>query len=470
MLIVLSFARRECCRQVTGWKTNQVIAKLIFSFNENRCILSLTRIDKQYKIGHQMDRELPLNKTTTPAAPFPTASRPAAQTRTARIDAVAAHPVWGLLLLAAILGVILLVTYEIALPISVWIQHVLADWVGGLMLAWLAAAPAVLRVLLVDGLLAGMGTAFSFLPVLLVFFLALALLEETGYLLRASVVMDRYLHRLGLPGTACVPLSMAFGCNTPAVMGCRMLRDRRSRLLTMLLIPFVPCTSRLAAIIFLTPIFFGARAPLVIWVLIVINLLVLVLTARFARQVSPRRRAAQDALRLPGYRLPTLKGIAAYVWKNIREFMIKVGTLIPILSLIVWALSYFPHGDMQTSYLAGLGRLLLPAGSLVGIGDWRFIVALLASFISKENSIAVLGILFAGSGDGAFIQQIAAVLTPAAALAFLVMQMLFVPCAATVAAIRHESGRKPALMSIGLMLLVSLVVGGAVFQVGRLVL
>jgi ferrous iron transport protein B len=387
---------------------------------------------------------------------------------TARIDALAAHPVWGIACLIAILGVILLVTYQVALPVSIWIQHLLVDGLGGLALVLLATAPEVLRVLVIDGLLAGMGTAFSFLPVLFVFFTALALLEESGYLLRASVVMDRYLKRLGLPGSACVPLSMAFGCNTPAVLGCRMLRDRRSQILTTLLIPFVPCTSRLAAIIFLTPIFFGARAPLVTWGLIVINLLVLISMASFVHKVSPRPVVRDFPARLPDYRLPTLKGILVYIWKNISEFMVKVGTLIPILSLIVWALSYFPAGDMQTSYLAGFGRWLLPVGGWVGITDWRFIVALLTSFISKENSIAVLGILFsASSGEGTFLTQIAAVLSPSSALAFLVMQMLFVPCAATVVAIRHESGRKSALLSVGLMLLISLVVGGVIYQFGR---
>lgn len=414
-----------------------------------------------------------MNKTTTgPTFPLPSAhQRTANNPLTARIDAVAAHPVWGIACLIGILGVILLVTYQIALPASVWIQHLLVNSVGSLTRSALAAAPEVLRVLVVDGLLAGMGTAFSFLPVLLVFFTALAFLEETGYLLRASVVMDRYLIRLGLPGSACVPLSMAFGCNTPAVLGCRMLCDRRSQVLTMLLIPFVPCTSRLATIIFLAPIFFGARAPLVTWGLIVINLLVLMTTASFVHKLSPHPVNTGFTLRLPDYRAPTLKGILTYIWKNISEFMIKVGTLIPVLSLFVWALSYFPSGDMHTSYLAALGRWLLPVGGWVGISDWRFIVALLASFISKENSIAVLGILFAGSSaDGAFLSQIAAVLTPASALAFLVMQMLFVPCAATVAAIRHESGRKPALLSIGLMLLISLVVGGVVYQLGKMVL
>lgn len=398
---------------------------------------------------------------------------------TARIDRWVTHPLWGIAILVLILGVILLVTYEIALPMSVWMQKALVNSLGQLVLTWMAAAPEVLRVLVVDGLLAGMGTAFSFLPVLLVFFTALAFLEESGYLLRASVVTDRYLHRLGLPGSACVPLSMAFGCNTPAVLGCRsIVPDRRSQVLTMLLIPFVPCTSRLAAIIFLTPIFFGARAPLVTWSLIVINLLVLVVTAGILGRSRQQRPQKTFLPHLPDYQLPGARGIFNYVWKNVSEFMQKVGKLIPLLSLVVWALSYFPHGDMHTSFLANGGRMLLPVARLVGLEDWRFVVALLASFVSKENSIAVLGILFAGSAAGsgaeavpsALLDQIAAALTPASAMAFLVMQMLFVPCAATLAAIRSESGRKPALVSLGLMLAVSLLVGSLMYQLGRVLL
>ena len=384
-----------------------------------------------------------------------------------KIDRVLTHPFWGLLILIGILGLALGLTYAAALPASAWIYRSVVLSLNANLTTALSASPEWLRGMVVDGILAGAGTVLSFIPVLLIFFTILAVLEASGYLARASRVTDRYLLLLGLPGHACIPLSMGFGCNTSAILGCRILDDRRSRLLTMLLVPFIPCTSRLAVIAFLTPAFFGSAAGWITWGLVSVNLLVLGAVGFFVNRLARRKRVLVHHPKLPPVRLPALRAVVRYIWANTAEFLTKAGTLILVFSVFTWALSYFPTGNVEDSYLAYLGRFLAPIGAWAGLDDWRFIVALLSSLVAKENSIATLGVLFPVVAGGPELSaQVAQVLSPAARLAYLVIQMLFIPCAGTLTAIRQESGSwKLAAVVIGLMLCISMLVSVAVYQV-----
>ncbi|HEY9075070.1 MAG TPA: nucleoside recognition domain-containing protein [Anaerolineaceae bacterium] len=409
-------------------------------------------------------------------SPPTTAERALIHAGRSSLDRWVLHPFWGLVILVAILGLAMLATFGLALPVSSYLQNNLVASLRDTLTGMLTDAPDWLRELLTHGLLGGLGTALSLAPVLLVLFVVLGFLEESGYLVRASLVMDRYLRRLGLPGRACVPLSMGFGCNTSAVAGCRILPDRRSRLLTMLLVPFIPCTSGLASITFLTPTLFGKSASLVTWGLISLSLLLLILTAKLVGWLHPPKTPAIlqpsfPANRLPAYHLPRGRQVIQYVWANMSEFLVKkLGVQIVVLSTLVWSLSYFPNGSMESSYLAAISRWLEPAGAMIGVHDWRFIVALITSIFSRENSIAVLGVLFAShSGEIAFSAQISAALTPAAGLAYLTVQRLFIPCANSLVAIRQDSGslRLP-LMSIGLMLIISISMGMLVYRLALL--
>jgi ferrous iron transport protein B len=386
----------------------------------------------------------------------------------ARLDRIFTHPFWGLVTLIFILGITLTLTYSAALPVSNWLYRQLVLALGTALRSALHLSPDWLRSMLVDGILAGTGTVLSFIPILIVFFSILCLLEESGYLARASRVTDSYLRRLGLPGKACIPLSMGFGCNTSAILSCRILEERRARLLTMLLVPFVPCTSRLAVIAFLTPAFFGAAAVWVTWGLISVNLLTLAVIGYMVNRAAGRKWPAVGTYALPPYQIPSLRALLRYTGRNTGEFLAKAGSLILLFSVAIWALSYFPDGYIESSYLARFGRTLAPLGRWAGLDDWRFIVALLSSLVTKENIIAVIGVLFplaAGSTD--LSTQVAMVLSPAARLAFLAIQMLFIPCAGTLAAIRQESGSwKLATAVVGIMLIISLVAGTLVFQIG----
>ncbi|MEJ2209497.1 MAG: ferrous iron transport protein B [Anaerolineae bacterium] len=388
-------------------------------------------------------------------------------TLTERLDRWATHPLWGLLILAGILGLVFWLTFALGTPLQNWLDTYVVGGLASAAAGWLAGAPAWLQGLVVDGIIAGVGTVASFLPILIIFFVVLAALEDTGYMARAAYVMDRFMHLMGLHGKSFMPLFLGFGCNVPAVMGARIIDSRRARLLTILLAPLVPCAARLAVIVFLAPIFFGAAATLVAWGLIATSLVILAVVGVLINRFVLRGERAAFIMELPLYHRPNLHSIGIQVWHNSNEFLKKAGSLILIMSIVVWALSVLPHGEIETSYLAGAGKALVPVGALMGL-DWRMLVALLTSVVAKENSIATMGILY-GSAGGSLETALAGVLTAPAALAFLLVQMLFIPCVGTVAAIRQETHSWGwTAFSVGLLLAISLSGGILVYQVASL--
>ena len=388
-------------------------------------------------------------------------------TLTERLDRWATHPLWGLLILAGILGLVFWLTFALGTPLQGVLDTYVVGGLANAASAWLAGAPAWLQGLVVDGVIAGAGTVASFLPILVLFFAVLATLEDTGYMARAAYVMDRFMHLMGLHGKSFMPLFLGFGCNVPAVMGARIIDSRRARLLTILLAPLVPCAARLAVIVFLAPIFFGAAATLVAWGLIATSLIVLAVVGVLINRFVLKGERAAFIMELPLYHRPNARSIGIQVWQNSAEFLKKAGSLILVMSIVVWALSVLPHGEIETSYLASAGKALVPVGALMGL-DWRMLVALLTSVVAKENSIATMGILY-GSAGGSLEAALVGVLTAPAALAFLLVQMLFIPCVGTVAAIRQETHSWGwTAFSVGLLTVISLSGGIVVYQVASL--
>lgn len=395
---------------------------------------------------------------------------------TDRIDRVATHPLWGLIVLLAALAALFAVTYSVAGPatsaLSELISGAFSDWLRDV----LGGAPGWLSGLIVDGVVAGAGTVLSFVPILIIFFAALGLLEDVGYMARTAYVMDRYMHWMGLHGKSCMPLLLGFGCNVPAILGTRIIEERRARLLTMILTPFVPCAGRLAVLTFLGAAFFGRAAPWAMAALVGGNLVLLGLIGMGINKLIFKGERSAFIMEMPLYHTPNVRTIGLYVWRNTWAFVKKAGTLIVIMSAVVWALSSYPGPDEGDSVLAVVGRFLEPVGGLMGLGDWRLIVALVSGFVAKENSVATLGVLFgsgaaeaAGATGAGLAAKVAAVLTPAAATAFLVVQMTFLPCVATVAAFRQESRSwRWTGASVGLTLVVAFVLGVVVYQVGSL--
>jgi ferrous iron transport protein B len=393
-------------------------------------------------------------------------------TRTERLDRVATHPFWGLVFLLAMFGAVFWFTYTLATPISNWLSRSvlgLLDAAAGAVLAW---APPWLFSFVSDGLIHGVGTVFTFLPILIIFFATLGILEDVGYLSRGAYVMDRFMHLMGLHGKSFLPLFLGFGCNVPAVLGTRIIEERRARYLTILLAPLVPCTARLAVIAFLAPAFFGGAAALVSWSIVALNLLVLAVVGIVVHRVAFHGEHTAFIMELPLYHVPNARTVGLYIWNNTVEFVKKAGTLILIASVAVWALSAFPGRGVEESVLASAGRWLEPAGRWMGLGDWRMIVALLTSFVAKENIVATLGILYGtGESTAGLANQVGMLLVPAARVAFLVAMMLFVPCLATTATIKQETGSwRWTAASILLLLGISLGAGVVVYQIGRLVI
>jgi ferrous iron transport protein B len=285
---------------------------------------------------------------------------------------------------------------------------------------------------------------------------------------RAAYVMDRFMHSMGLHGRSFLPLFLGFGCNVPAVIGTRIIDARRPRLLTIALAPLIPCSARMVVIAFLAPIFFGKSATLVSGGLILLNLAVFAVIGVAINQLMFKGESAAFIMELPLYHVPNWRTIAMGVWQRTVEFFRKAGTIIVIVSVILWALSSFPGETVQESVLAQFGRWLEPVGSLMGLG-WKAMLAMLTSFLAKENAIATLAVLY-GEGQGDLSQALGAVITPAAGLSFMVAQMLFIPCAATVAAIWQETRSwRWTGFSVGLLLAISIGAGTLVFQVARLV-
>ncbi len=390
---------------------------------------------------------------------------------TDRIDRVATHPLWGLLILIAALGLMFWITYTVANPAA----KALSSFVSGDLSAWLhellAWAPAWLSGIVIDGMVAGAGTVLSFIPILVIFFAALGLLEDVGYMARTAYVMDRYMHWMGLHGKSCMPLLLGFGCNVPAILGTRIIEDRKARMLTMMLTPFVPCTGRLAVLAFLAPAFFGDAAAWAVMALVGGNLILLAVVGVTVNKVAFKGERSAFIMEMPLYHVPNARTIGLYVWRNTQAFIRKAGTVIVLVSAIVWVLANYPGDEPSESVLGVIGQALEPFFSLMGLGDWRLIVALLSSFVAKENSVATLGVLFGSdpSATAGLAAEVAAVLTTAAAAAFLVVQMTFIPCVATVAAIKNESRSwRWTGANLGLMLVVAMFMGIIVYQVGSL--
>jgi ferrous iron transport protein B len=383
---------------------------------------------------------------------------------TDRIDRWAAHPLWGLVILAGILGLVFGLTFTIGAPLQTWLDSQVVGGISAFASQALARAPFWLRGLVVDGVIGGVGSVLTFLPILVIFFAAFGLLEDMGYMARAAYVMDNVMHLMGLHGKSFLPLFLGFGCNVPAVMGTRVIESWPARLLTILIAPLVPCTARMAVVAFLAPAFFGANALWVSWGLVLLTLLVLVASGALLNLVLFKGERSAFIMEMPLYHFPNWRTIGLLVWQRVLSFVHKAGTTILAISVVIWALSVLPGGELETSFLAQFGRLLEPLGRWMGL-DWRLMVALITTFPAKENAIATLGVLLGSDPQAGLAQSVAAEFSTASGLSFLVVTMLFVPCLATVAVIRQETNSwRWTLLNLAMLLVISIAGGSLVYH------
>ncbi len=381
---------------------------------------------------------------------------------TDRIDHLLTRPVIGIPVLLGILGIIFTATFEVGFPAQKGLEYLISaigQWIDGSF----SFAPHWIRGLLVNGIIGGVGSILTFVPLLVIFFTAMAFLEDVGYMARAAFVMDRFMHIIGLHGKSFLPMCLGFGCNVPSVMGARIVESQKARLLTIFLTPFVPCTGRLAAMTFISAAIFGNKALTVSWSLVALNIFALGIAGLIIGRVFLRGEPVPFIMELPLYHRPDLKTIGMVVWSRTTAFIRKAGTVILIFSLVIWCLSNIPTGRIETSILAWIGHKVEFLGAPMGF-DWKMMVALLSSIVAKENAIASLGILY-NVGEQGLRVVLPTVISHSSALAFLVVLMIFIPCVPTITVMKQEmESWKWFILSIVFMLLLSLTGGVAAFH------
>lgn len=392
---------------------------------------------------------------------------------TEHIDKVVTHRLIGLPLFAAVMYLVFKLVIDVVTPVLDAMDQLLAGPISGGITALLAAvnAPAWIYSLALDGLLAGVGGVLVFVPGLLVLYFFLALLEDSGYLARAAFVMDRLVRIIGLPGKAVIPLVLGFGCAVPAVYATRTIAGRRDRLLTALLIPLMSCSARLPVYVVFGLAFFGTRAGTLIWLLYFGGLLVAIgVGLIFARTVLRPNGTSAFVLELPPYRLPAPRTLWLHMWGNTQAFLQSAGSVILGMSLLLWLLLHLPWGvqDLRYSLFGHASAAVAPLFAPLGFDSWQATGALLMGVSAKEVVVSTLAQVYATGGDSAALRPaLQAAFTPAAALAYLVFVLLYVPCISTIAAIRHEFGARWAAVSAGYQTVVAWLLALVVFQIGR---
>ena len=335
-------------------------------------------------------------------------------------------------------------------PFGSWLQDgvsalidLFSSWLEGTMTA--AGVSPVLISLVCDGIIAGVGGVLSFLPQIALLFFFLSFLEDSGYMSRAAFIMDRLLRRFGLSGKAFIPMLMGFGCTVPAIMGARTMENEKDRRMTILLIPFMSCSAKLPVYGMIAGAFFGAWAGLVVFGLYLIGMVCGILSGILFKHTLFSGEPAPFVLELPPYRLPSMENIATHVWQKVKGFLIKAGTLILLMSMVLWILQSFDFRlhmveDASTSMLGTIGGWIAPIFAPLGFGFWQAAVALLTGLIAKEMVVSSLS-MFYGFALTASSAQVAAAMTgftPLAAFSMLVFILLYVPCVAAVSTLAKE--------------------------------
>ena len=323
---------------------------------------------------------------------------------------------------------------------------------------------------------AGVGGVLSFLPQIALLFFFLSFLEDSGYMSRAAFIMDRLLRRFGLSGKAFIPMLMGFGCSVPAIMGARTMENEKDRRMTILLVPFMSCSAKLPVYGMIAGAFFGPWAGLVIFGLYVLGMLVGILSGILFKRTLFAGEPAPFVLELPPYRLPSFENIATHVWQKVKGFLIKAGTLILLMSMVLWLLQSFDFSlhmvdDAAQSMLGTLGSWIAPIFAPLGFGFWQAAVALLTGLIAKEMVVSSLS-MFYGFALTATSAQVAAAMTgftPLAAFSMLVFILLYVPCVAAVSTLAREMNSvKWTLFSIAWQLGMAYIAAFLVHTVGLL--
>lgn len=414
------------------------------------------------------------------------------EAKTTRIvDSLVTNKVIGFPIFLFLMWLMFEATFVLGAYPMEWIQSGV-DWLSSFFSETLSPGP--LKDLLVDGIIGGVGGVIVFLPNILILYLFISVMEDSGYMARAAFIMDKIMHKIGLHGKSFIPLVMGFGCNVPAIMACRTIESRSSRLITILINPFMSCSARLPIYVLLIGTFFPRHASFVFLALYLLGIIVAVISAKLLRKFLFKTDETPFVMELPPYRMPTMKATLRHMWGKTEQYLRKMGGIILVASIIVWFLSYFPRNEaedlrpltveetamqQQNSYLGKLGQWIAPAVEPLGF-NWKVSIALISGTAAKELIVSTIGVLYSESeteGNANLSQKLTAPnpltgepdFTPLIAISFMIFVLLYFPCLASIAAIKQESGSwKWAAFSVIYNTGVAWVCAFLVYQIGSL--
>lgn len=400
------------------------------------------------------------------------------QLRSEKIDRLLTSKYLGIPIFLLIMMLIFWLTFSV---LGAPLQDLLSGWIDSFT-AFLEAflvrnqvTPWLIS-LLINGVCAGVGSVLSFLPIIVLLFFFLSLLEDSGYMARVAFVMDKLLRKIGLSGRSFVPMLIGFGCSVPAIMATRTLSSDRDRKMTIVLTPFMSCSAKLPIYGMITAAFFPEHPALVMVSLYVLGIVVAILSGLLLKNTIFQGNSVPFVMELPAYRLPDAKSVLLHMWEKAKDFLHKAFTIIFIASIIIWFLQSFDWrlnmvSDSANSILASVGSVIAPLFTPLGFNDWRASTALITGFTAKESVVSTLTILTGASSDAQLSAMLTQIFTPLSAFSFLAFTILYMPCVAAFAASKRELGSmKQALLTAGYQTLVAYIAGTLIYQIGSLIL
>lgn len=398
------------------------------------------------------------------------------QKKTRRIDRLVANRWLGFPIFIFVMWVMFTTVFVAGTYPQEWIEE-LFSWLSNV--ATTILPQGILQDLVVDGIIGGVGSVAVFIPQILILYLFISLMEDSGYMSRAAFIMDRLMHKMGLHGKSFIPMLMGFGCNVPAIMATRTIESRSSRIITILVTPFMSCSARLPVLVMFAGAFFPGHAPTVLIALYMLGIAVAILTARLLRLTRFKKDETPFVMELPPYRIPSPRATLRHMWEKCEQYIKKIGTTIMLATIVIWALSYFPRPaegeqdpaeNYSQSYIGQIGHAIEPLMAPLG-QNWRSSVAILTSIPAKELVVSTFGVLYSSDSEEGIQEDLkkSGDFTPSSAAAFLVFILLFFPCLATIATIATETGsRWWALFSIVYNTAVAWVAGYVVYTIANL--
>ncbi|ENZ02467.1 ferrous iron transporter B [Clostridium thermobutyricum] len=387
-----------------------------------------------------------------------------------KLDKFILHPILAFPIFIVAIALMFQLTFAwVGQPISDWLDGLLNDSLIPYLSHLLSGTSPWFSSLLVDGIVAGVGSIIVLLPVILTLFACITFLEESGYMARVAFLMDKIMRRMGLSGKAFIPLIIGFGCNVPAIMSARTLESEKDRKLTALLVPLMSCNARLAIYSVFVSIFFKEHQGLIVASLYFLSVFIAFILGVIFKKTLFKKQEEPFIIELPSYSMPQLSSIALQVWEKCKSFLKKAGTLIFAMSVLIWFLSNFNvsgmASDVNSSFLAQIGQFISPIFAPLGFGNWQSAVSLLSGLLAKESVISTMQIVYAGDLN----TVLPTFFTAVSAYSFLVFVLLYVPCISTIGAMKKEYGAKLTTFSFVFQTTLAWVVAFLVFGIGSLI-